>query len=320
MPWSKAAALWGGVCVASLALTHALRLVIKRRGWLSLPPAAVLGRVAAGAVLTGALTFVVTRVLAEAVYGTTITPLAAAFYERLPLSGQQRNQFIFIVLNHVAWAALYLAIAMQRHRYGAELRQAQLGEALRTAELRLLKSQLNPHFLFNALNGVRSLIAEDTERARAAVTHLARLLRHTLAAGDEDLVTLERELEMVDDYLALETIRFAERLRVERDIAPEALSARLPAMLMQTLVENAVKHGIAALQEGGTLRIAARVGNGELEIELTNPFPREITSSGNGVGLRNAAERLRLLCGPRANIHLDTSEPGIAVARVRLPA
>ena len=312
--------LWGGVCVASLCLTHTLRAVIRRRGWLSLPPGPLLRRVATGAVLAGVVTYLVTRLLAEAVYGTPVTPLAASFYERLPLSGQQRNQFIFIVLNHVAWAALYLAIAMQRHRYSAELRQAQLGEALRTAELRLLKSQLNPHFLFNALNSVRSLIAEDTERARGAVTHLARLLRHTLAAGDEDLVTFERELEMVDDYLALESIRFAGRLRVERDIAPAALGVRVPAMLMQTLVENAVKHGVATLQDGGTLRIAARVETGELRLELTNPRPREDPPSGGGMGLRNAAERLRLLCGPRANLHLDLSAPGIAVAHVRLAA
>lgn len=312
--------LWGGTGLASLALTHALRTVIKRRGWLALPPAALLWRVGAGAILAGIVVFLVTRLLAETIYGMSVTPLAAAFYDRLPLSGQQRNQFIFVVLVHVAWAALYLAIAMQRHRYGAQLRQAQLGEALRTAELKLLKSQLNPHFLFNALNGVRSLIAEDTERARAAVTHLARLLRHTLAAGDEDLVTLERELEMVDDYLALESIRFAERLRVERDISADALGARVPAMLLQALVENAVKHGIAALQEGGTLRLAARREGGELRLELANPRPARQDPANGGMGLRNASERLRLLCGPAASLDLDLSTPGVATARVRVPA
>src|SRR6185436_17584678 len=116
--------------------------------------------------------------------------------------------------------------------------------------LRLLKSQLNPHFLFNALNGLRSLIADEPARARDAVTQLARTLRYTLSSGEEDLVSLERELEMVDDYLALESMRLAERLRVEREISPAARSACIPSMLLQTLVENAIKHGIAPLQEG----------------------------------------------------------------------
>ena len=146
---------------------------------------------------------------------------------------------------------------------------------LQAAELRLLKSQLNPHFLFNALNGLRSLIADEPARARDAVTQLARTLRYTLASGDEDLVSLERELEMVEDYLALESLRLAERLRVERDIAPDARTARMPAMLLQTLVENAIKHGIAALKQGGTLRIEAQSrGEASCVSPSTNPRPR----------------------------------------------
>ena len=210
---------------------------------------------------------------------------------------------------------------MLRHRYQTELRQAQLGKALQTAELRLLKSQLNPHFLFNALNGLRSLIADEPARARDAVTHLARTLRYTLASGDEDLVSLERELEMVDDYLALESMRLADRLRVERDIAPEARTTRIPAMLLQTLVENAIKHGIAALKPGGTVRITAQVVEKELILRVVNPRPDDTTSkTSQGVGLRNATERLRLLFGSRASLRLDLSQAGQATAEIRLPS
>jgi LytS/YehU family sensor histidine kinase len=115
------------------------------------------------------------------VHGTPIAPITASFYEKLSVGGQLRNQFIIVLAVHGAWVAIYLAFAMQRHRYHAELRQAQLGEALQAAELRLLKSQLNPHYLFNALNGLRSLIADDPGRAREAVTQLARTQRYTLA-------------------------------------------------------------------------------------------------------------------------------------------
>jgi LytS/YehU family sensor histidine kinase len=268
------------------------------------------------------LAFFVTTGLSEVVYGTPVSPLAGAFYARLPPGAQLRNQFFFMLGVHGGWVAIYLAFALQRHRHQAQLHQARLGEALRAAELRLLKSQLNPHFLFNALNAVRSLIADDPARARDSVTQLARMLRYTLNSGDEDLVTLDRELELVDDYLALESMRLAERLRIERDVQPAARTARLPAMLLQTLVENAIKHGIAALKEGGTLRLSAALEGGALVVRVTNPrpaHPRPSTEAA-GVGLRNAGQRLRLLCGEDARLHLDLARADQATAEVRVPA
>ncbi len=143
-----------------------------------------------------------------------------------------------------------------RDRHAAELRQSELSRALQSAELKLLKSQLNPHFLFNSLNSVRALIAEDPSRARDAVTQLAGLLRYTLRSDHEELVTLERELKTVGDYLALESLRLGDRMRVELDIAAGAQEVRIPVMLLQTVVENAIKHGIAELPGGGVLRIS----------------------------------------------------------------
>jgi two-component system, LytTR family, sensor histidine kinase AlgZ len=127
---------------------------------------------------------------------------------------------------------------------------------------------------------------------------------------------------MVDDYLALESLRLAERLNVVRDIAPAAVIVRIPAMLMQTLVENAIKHGIAPLKQGGTLRIAAHVAAAELIIEVVNPCPvgAAMAPGSESVGLKNLSERLRLLFGPAARLRLDLSGPGLAVAEVRLPA
>jgi LytS/YehU family sensor histidine kinase len=309
------------VCLVGIALTHLLRWAIKRFDWLALRPAAMASRVLAAILVISILAYLVTVMLSEAVYGTPVTPLAGAFYRRLDVGGQLRNQFIFMLIVHGAWVAIYLAIAIQRHRYRAELRQAQLGEALRAAELRLLQSQLNPHFLFNALNGLRSLIADDPGRAREAVTQLARTMRYSLASGDENLVSLERELEMVEDYLALESMRLEERLRIERHIEAEARPARLPAMLLQTLVENAIKHGIAQLKPGGTLRIEARLERGQLVLTVVNPRPENAApAAGQGVGLRNASQRLRLMFGERASLHLDLSRPDQAMAEVRLPA
>jgi LytS/YehU family sensor histidine kinase len=301
-------------------MTGSFRWWVRHRDWLSLPPWALTVRVIAGILLISAISCALVMALSQSLHGSPTAPLMQAFYARLPAAGQLRNQCILLLVAHATWVALYLAFALMRHRHRAQLRQAQMGEALRAAELRLLKSQLNPHFLFNALNGLRSLIAEDTNRARDAVTHLARTLRYTLASSEEDLVTLERELEMVEDYLAIESMRLAERLRIERDIDPATRGARVPVMLLQTLVENAIKHGIAELKEGGTVRIAARVDRAHVALRVENPRPNApARTPPEGVGLRNATERLRLLFGDRASFQLDLSEPGKAVADLRLP-
>jgi len=133
MPWSKASTLWGSVCLVGVALTHLLRLVIRRYSWLSQRPGALLIRVTAAALLLSVVSYLATMALSEVVYGTAVTPIAGAFYQRLPVGGQMRNQYILMLMLYVAWIALYLSFAMQRHRYQAEVRQAQLGEALRAA-------------------------------------------------------------------------------------------------------------------------------------------------------------------------------------------
>jgi hypothetical protein len=319
--WSKAATLWGGLCVSGFALTHLLRRIIKRGRWLSLPPRALLIRMLIAVALLASALDVITIALSLAEYNTPVAPILGAFYRRLPPDGQRINQFVGSLIVTLIWVGLYLGLAVQRHRYDAQVHQAQLAQLLHAAELRLLKAQLNPHFLFNALNGVRALIADEPARAQDAVTHLARTLRYTLASNDDELVSLARELEMVNDYLALEGLRLAERLTVVRDIAPEAMQARVPVMLIQTLIENAIKHGIGELKEGGTLRIEAHVVNAELTIQIMNPCPINApVPPAQGTGLKNSSERIRLLFGSRASLRLDLSRLGEATAEVRLPA
>lgn len=320
-PWSTAATLWGGFCVSGFALTHLLRWTIKRRRWLSLPPRTLLIRMLIAIALLASTLYVVTIVLSLAEYNTLVAPIFGALYRRLPHGGQLFNQFVNSLIVTLIWVGVYLGFAVQRHRHDAQVHQAQLAQLLHAAELRLLKAQLNPHFLFNALNGVRALIADEPARAQDAVTQLARTLRYTLASNDAELVSLARELEMVNDYLALEKLRLADRLMVVHDIAPEATQSRVPVMLIQTLIENAIKHGIAELKEGGTLRIEAHVANAELTIQITNPRPINVPiPPAQGTGLKNSSERIRLLFGSRASLRLDLSRPGEATAEVRLPA
>jgi sensor histidine kinase YesM len=320
VPWSQALITWGGSGLVALWLTHLLRATSKIQDWFALPTRPLLGRAAASVAIVSASLFAVSVVVNLSVYGTPVSRMYASIFHKLPVAWQLLNQFTTFLSTTMVWVALYFGFMSQRRRHRAELRQAQLNEALQAAELRLLKFQLNPHFLFNALNGVRALIADEPAKAQEAVTRLARTLRYTLAAGDAELVSFGREMEMVNDYLALEWLRLADRLDVVREIEPGVESVRIPALLMQTLVENAIKHGIAPLKHGGTLRISARIVGKQLLLEIGNPRPvdddKEPTE---GLGLRNASERLRLLFGPAAKLDLDLLDPARATAKVRLP-
>lgn len=223
------------------------------------------------------------------------------------------------------WLGFYFFYHLFDRFNRSEVERAQLAAAVKEAELRSLKSQINPHFIFNSLNSLRALIDEDPGRARKSVTQLANLLRYSLQSSQLATVPFEDELRVVNDYLALEQVRHEERLRVRLDVAPEALQLPIPPMLLQTLVENAVKYGISARSDGGEIAIVARRENGALRLQVTNPgslpaSPRPLRAHGStGVGLRNAGERLRLLFGERATLHLRPSGTDEVTAEAVIP-
>ena len=321
---------WQGVTVtivlldgAGLGLTHWLRAFVRRQGWDKLSTGEIAWR---GIFASFACALPLALV-------TSLTPIARLQFpdpalDNLPaLFGLDLAVIIPFALNLVNWALIFAVwlliyfttVGIRQHQ-GAALRQSELARALQQAELRLLKSQLNPHFLFNALNTVRSLIADDPPRAQHAVTHLANTLRYTLGAGQNEVVALARELDIVADFLELEKMRFEDRLTIQREISPDAGSAQIPVMLLQTIVENAIKHGIAELPAGGALRICADLRDGILLLTVENPRP--LTSAlpaREGTGLRNAEERLRLLFDARATLVLDLSQPDLATTRIRIP-
>jgi hypothetical protein len=295
-----------------LGLTHWLRHFIKRQQWAALSLRKLTLRCLAVS-FAFALPLGVIAALTPA--GTLNSPPDL----HIPAVTMALNVVNWTFL-FLAWLAVYFTTLGIRHRRDAALRQSELARALQQAELRLLKSQLNPHFLFNALNAVRALIAEDPGRAQRAVTRLANTLRYTLGAGQIELVSLARELEIVADYLELEKIRFEERLTIESQVAPDTGTAQIPTMLLQTVVENAIKHGIAELPAGGKVRICAAIQDGTLVLEVENPRPTSPPRTTRaGTGLRNAEERLRLLFGSEASLDLDLSAAAMATTRIRIP-
>jgi hypothetical protein len=296
-----------------LILTHCYRAFIHRRGWVQLPLMALVPRITGVALGLGAA------------WTALSWPLLRLFEEQSgnPVQVSHATVALYSVFNGTVfmfiWSALYFGYhAFERYRK-SEIARWQLQSTVKEAELRALKSQVNPHFIFNALNSLRALIDENPVQARAAVTRLANLLRYSLRAGQLETVPLEDELQVVGDYLALEQIRHEDRLRVRMTVAAEVAAAPVPPMVLQTLVENAVKFGIAPRREGGEIAIEAAGVAGGLRLRITNPGTLDTRSGSTGLGLRNAAERLRLIFGDRARLALTEESPGLVVATVDLP-
>ena len=214
--------------------------------------------------------------------------------------------------------AHYLLLSMRAARETGQ-RALELGMQAREAELRALRSQVNPHFLFNSLNSISALTTRDAAAAREMCLLLAEYFRGSLAAGGRETLPLREELALLDEFLAIERARFGERLRVERVIDPAALDCAVPALLLQPLAENAVKHGIAHLVDGGVIAVSITRTGGTLRIEIRNDVdPEAVPRRGTGLGHAIIRNRLRLLYGGGA--HFDTRVGDTSyIARISLP-
>lgn len=223
---------------------------------------------------------------------------------------------VLLYLLSVAFHYVLLAVEASRQ---AEAREAQARELAREAELRALKAQVNPHFLFNSLNSISALTSIDAGRAREMCVLLADFLRSTLGLGDKTAIPLEDELALVRCFLAVEKVRFGARLQVE-EIVDEACGRLLvPPLLLQPLVENAVNHGVAHLTEGGWIRLEARCSDGRLLIALENAFDPEAPRRSHGVGLVNVRRRLETRYSDDASLQAAAAGDRFRV-RLSLPA
>jgi Histidine kinase len=324
LPWLRFGLELLFVDALGLGLSHWLRYRARRRQWRALPIRKLILRIIGASFICGIPLGTLTQFTDVAFLmspGELLEGFSPAFQFKFALPVAIALEIVNWAFVFMVWLTIYFtAIAVREHR-SAQFRQSEMARALHLAELRLLKSQLNPHFLFNALNTVRSLIADKPARAQSAVTHLANTLRYTLSSRQDELVMLSQEMDIVGDYLELESMRFEDRLRIENNISQAAAGARIPMMLLQTLVENAIKHGIAQLPSGGVLRISAMTQDDMLDLRVENPRPAAPTlaAAHESVGLRNARDRLRLLYGTRASLDLDVSKPNLATARLRIP-
>ncbi len=224
-----------------------------------------------------------------------------------------------VLLYLLSVALHYVLLAFEAAR-DAERREAQLRLLAREAELKALKSQVQPHFLFNCLNSISGLAGSDPARAREMCVSLASFLRRSLAVGEKSSIPVGEELSLARSYLDVERIRFGKRLAVEEQVEPSGEECLVPPLLLQPLVENAVVHGIATLPEGGAVRLeASRAGN-RLRIVIENPFdPDAPARASGGLGLKLVRDRLATLYGPDAMFAARRLE-GRHLAVISIPA
>ncbi|MGD0340975.1 MAG: histidine kinase [Bacteroidales bacterium] len=198
-------------------------------------------------------------------------------------------------------------------------REAKLESLVKETELKMLRSQINPHFLFNSLNSISSLTITDPEKARNMVIKLSDFMRYALSRKDEQPVSLRSELDNLRLYLEIEKVRFGDRLSTEEHIGPEVLEAKVPVMLLQPLYENAVKHGV--YESTGSVRIitSASVSDGLLGITISNNFENGVSAAkGTGTGLLNVSRRLELIYGNKASVRTEKKD-GMFTVYLYLP-
>jgi two-component system, LytTR family, sensor kinase len=231
------------------------------------------------------------------------------------LLGSTGNAFVTLLV----WNLIYFIYHYVERVRKQQLDALQMQSVVKELELKTIKSHINPHFIFNSLNGIRALIDENPSRARTAITELSNILRSSMQAEKVETVTFEKELNIVKDYLALEQMRFEERLRVGFDIDEDTLNQPVPPMMLQTLVENAIKHGISKNMSGGDILIVSRFTNEHHEIIIRNTGRLNGNLNAEGFGLSSTHTRLKLMYGEEAKFTIKDVNGTEVEARVVMP-
>ncbi len=217
------------------------------------------------------------------------------------------------------WNLIYFSYHYIMKSRKDQLDKVRLESLVKELELKTIKAHINPHFIFNALNSIRALVDEDPARARTAITELSNILRSSMYAEKVETTPLERELSIVKDYLALEHIRFEDRLQVEYDIDEDTLDLPVPPMMLQTLVENAIKHGISKQKHGGVIKVKSDFKDNHYELIVQNTGHLNGHTLRDGFGISGTINRLQLLFGTNAFFDIKDMDDNLVEAKVILP-
>jgi two-component system, LytTR family, sensor kinase len=291
-------------------LTHKLRQIIKKYNWVELPIDQAVIRIVLSV-------FVIASVLAA--INIPLDFYVLDILDTNEITTLSLLQYVLFWGKPIMfWALFYYSYHYFERKSEMEVERLKLEASVRETEAKVLRAQMNPHFMFNALNSIRALILEDPSKAQKGITQLSNILRSSLLADRRKTVSLAEEMRTVDDYLALEKIRYEERLQVSKNIDENTLQFQIPPMLLQTLIENAIKHGVSKPIKGGFVHLETKKIGNNLKISISNTGHLGATDSG-GFGLENTAQRLKLLYSEEASFTIQQSEKDIVLATILIP-
>jgi two-component system LytT family sensor kinase len=293
-------------------MTHFFRVVIRRSNWLILPVEKVLPRLVIGVIVT-CLAITLLQIWFIDYFNLTDNKHKLTFSTRLLTHTLDNGMYI------IPWTMIYYFIHYIDKSRKQQFDTLKLESLVKELELKTIKSHINPHFIFNSLNSIRALIDENPGRARTAITELSNILRSSMQTEKQETVSFEKELDIVKDYLALEHIRFEDRLKVEYHIDEDTLDQPIPPMMLQTLVENAIKHGISKQVDGGTVKISSEFKEDFHELVIRNTGHLNGSRNADGFGLASTRNRLQLLFGDKANFDIQEVNDNTVQATVLIP-
>lgn len=335
--------------ILGVLVSHVYRAHVKKRNWKDLSIPKLTPRVLLASILQGAILSILTLVGLVGILTLTFKDNVAALDTMMgipPVEGIDEEtmqkfrdasvasfsgkKIIVLLLSFVisyavyfiCWSALYFAYQYLQKTKEVEIEKWKLSASVKDAELSALKAQINPHFIFNSLNNIRSLVVEDSERSRDSITHLSDLLRYSIQFDQYEKVSLDKELEIVKNYLDLEAIQLEERLKFEISVDEGSFDTQIPPMIIQTLVENAIKHSINELPNGGSIIIDSKEDSDYLTLFVKNTGQMKAHNGRKhrrGIGINNSKERLRLLYGEKASLVVENMNESMVCATIRIP-
>jgi two-component system, LytTR family, sensor kinase len=288
--------------------THGFRSLIVKWNWLSLDFPKLIPRVIAWVFILGAVLYI-SRIPISIPLGLYKGGVALDLFVFF-------GQSVFYAIIFFLWSVLYF-IYNYFERYNKSLKYE---ASVKEIELLNLKSQLNPHFIFNALNSIRALVDENPQKSKQAINQLSSILRSSLTTEKRGLTRFDDEMKMVHAYLGLESIRFEERLHTKFDIHPGSHDFMVPPLMIQTLVENGVKHGISKLTKGGWIQVSTKVDEQGLKILIQNSghYVNDHAAS-EGLGVSNTIQRLKLLYGEKAHFKITNEKDNFVLTEIQIP-
>jgi hypothetical protein len=305
--------LYASLANISLAifLTHQYKNIIKVNSWQDLPLFTMLRN-----------HFIILCLMAACLVGLNLPIdqyLLGENFE-VQLSPFIITQYLFNFMKPLAiWMLIYFFFQYSKKQLVMERENNQLERAIQETEGKVLRAQMNPHFVFNALNSIRALITEDPAKAKKGINQLSKLLRSSLLTERKKTISIAEELDTILDYLNLEKIRYEERLAWKIEVPKEISQAQIPPMLLQTLVENAIKHGIAHSSKEGLIQIKGEIAAEMIHLQVINPGHLKTKGESTGIGLVNSQNRLQLLFGDTAHIDLKPLDKNHVLASVTIP-